>query len=103
MRTIEYMGVEVTYDERCPHNWRWQKAVASQDPARGTRAMERLLCDHDDYYAYRLGGGDLSIEEWDALSDDAQYDLLDTVDAPGQLLGELMGKIMEAEGQDAKN
>jgi len=55
MRTIEYKGVEVTYDERCTKSWKWQKAVASGDPARSIRAIEQLLAGRDEEYAEALG------------------------------------------------
>ena len=51
MRTIEFRGIEVTYDERCTLSWKWQKAVASQDPKRSIGAVEALLCGRDEEYA----------------------------------------------------
>ena len=58
MRTIEFNGIEVTYDERCTKSWKWQKAVASQDPARSIRAVESLLCGRDEEYADMLCGNE---------------------------------------------
>ena len=58
MRTIEFNGIKVTYDERCTLSWKWQKAVASGDPARGTHAIEQLLCGRDEEYADLLCGND---------------------------------------------
>lgn len=58
MRTIEFRGIKVTYDERCTLSWKWQKAVASQDPARSIRAVESLLCGRDEEYADLLCGND---------------------------------------------
>lgn len=104
MRTIEHMGVTVSYNERCLRNWRWQKAIASGDNARGTRAIERLLDGRDDYYAYALSTDDpIGIEEWLALGEDAQDDLLDGVEDPGPAMNALLGAIMEDAGQAAKN
>ncbi len=58
MRTIEFKGVEVTYDERCTLSWKWQKAVASGDQSRGVRAIEQLLCGRDEEYADLLCGNE---------------------------------------------
>lgn len=58
MRTIEFRGIEVTYDERCTLSWKWQKAVASGDQSRAVRAMEKLLCGRDEEYADLLCGND---------------------------------------------
>lgn len=55
MRTIEYRGVEVAYDETRPLSWKWNKALASGDQARGMRAISDLLCGRDDEYADELG------------------------------------------------
>lgn len=104
MAVIEYMGNEVDYNERCLTNWRWQKDVASSDPSRAIRAMERLLRGRDDYYSYVLTSGkDMSFEDWDALDEDAQYDLLDSVEASGDAIGGLIEAIMENASQSAKN
>lgn len=58
MRTIEFRGIKVEYDERCTHSWKWQKAVASGDMARSVSAVERLLCGRDEEYADALCGND---------------------------------------------
>lgn len=58
MRTIEFKGIEVEYDEKCLLSWKWQKAVASGDQSRAVRAMERLLCGRDEEYADLLCGND---------------------------------------------
>lgn len=55
MRTIEYKGITVDYDERCTKSYKWQKAVMSGDTARGIRAIERLLCGRDEEYSELLG------------------------------------------------
>lgn len=104
MRTIEHMGVKVEYNERCVNNWRWQKAVASGDGARGARAIERLLMGRDDYYAYALGTEDpVGVEEWDAMGADAQDELLDEVEDSGTLLRGLLEAVLSDAGQTAKN
>ena len=58
MRTIEFKGIEVTYDERVTHSWKWQKAAVSGDTARVIRAMEQLLCGKDEEYADALCGNE---------------------------------------------
>ena len=58
MRTIEFQGIEIEYDERCTKSWKWQKAVASRDEARAIRAVEQLLCGRDEEYADRLCGNE---------------------------------------------
>lgn len=58
MRTIEFKGIEVEYDEKCLLSWKWQKAVASGDQTRAVRAMEKLLCGRDEEYADALCGND---------------------------------------------
>lgn len=58
MRTIEFKGIEVEYDEKCLLSWKWQKAVASGDQSRAVRAMEKLLCGRDEEYADLLYGND---------------------------------------------
>lgn len=58
MRTIDFRGIKVSYDERCTKSWKWQKAVASKDMARGTRAISQLLCGRDEEYADALCGND---------------------------------------------
>ena len=58
MRTIEFKGIEVEYDEKCLLSWKWQKAVASGDQSRAVRAMEKLLCGRDEEYADALCGND---------------------------------------------
>ena len=58
MRTIEFEGIEVTYDERVTRSWKWQKAVASGDMSRTIGAMERLFCGRDEEYADALCGNE---------------------------------------------
>jgi hypothetical protein len=70
MRTIEFHGIEVTYDERCSKSWKWQKAVASQDPVRSIAAIEKLLCGRDEEYA------DLLCENADPEAPDTAADLM---------------------------
>lgn len=54
MRTIEFKGVKVGYDEKCVKSWKWQKAVASGDQSRAITAIEQLLCGRDEEYAEQL-------------------------------------------------
>lgn len=104
MRTIEHKGIEVTYNELCGYNWRWQKAIVSSDIARSARAIERLLCGHDDYYAYALANEDhVSIAQWDALTDDQKDDLLDGAQDVGEIMNELLTAVMQDMEQLAKN
>lgn len=58
MRTIEFEGIEVTYDERVTRSWKWQKAAASGDTARILHAMEQLFCGRDEEYADALCGNE---------------------------------------------
>ena len=58
MRTIEFKGVTIEYDERVLKSWKWQKAAASGDMARILGAMERLLCGRDEEYADLLCGNE---------------------------------------------
>lgn len=55
MRTIDFRGVKVEYDDSCTKSWKWQKAVASGDMSRTISAIERLLCGRDEEYADALG------------------------------------------------
>ena len=55
MRTIEFKGVKVDYDETCIRSWKWQKAVNSGDPARSVAAIERLFAGKDEDIADALG------------------------------------------------
>lgn len=55
MRTIEFRGVIVEYDEKCIKSWKWQKALASGDEARGVRAIENLFLGKDEEIADALG------------------------------------------------
>lgn len=54
MRTIEFKGIEVEYDETVTKKWSWQKALASNDTAKGLDAIDRLLCGRSDEYAEML-------------------------------------------------
>lgn len=100
MRTIEYNGVKVEYDERCVKSYRWQKAVNSGNPKRSANAMSRLFAGRDEYYAYAIGTENpMGYDEWAALSDD-ELDLLDdNLDA----MGGLLSAVVEDMGQTAKN
>lgn len=75
MREIEFHGITVEYDERCTKSWKWQKAVASGDMARITKAIEQLLCGRDEEYA-------------DLLCDNEDPDAVDT---SADLMQELIG------------
>ena len=69
MRTIEFRGITVEYDEKCIRSWKWNKALACGDDKRGTAAIERLLLGKDEEVA-------------DALGDD--------IDVMGELIGEIV-------------
>lgn len=58
MRTIEFEGIEVTYDDRVTRSWKWQKAAASGDQRRMLAAMEKLFCGRDEEYADALCGNE---------------------------------------------
>lgn len=85
MRTIEFEGVKVEYDERCVLSYKWQKAANSGDTARIMGAVERLLCGRDEEYA-------------DALSKSG-----DDMDDSMELMGKLLGAVIEDMGRTAKN
>ena len=55
MRTIEFHGVTVEYDEKCINSWKWQKALASGNDAKGVAAIERLLLGKDEEVADAVG------------------------------------------------
>lgn len=87
MRSIEFRGITVEYEEKCVLSYKWQKAVNSGDPARASSAIERLLMGRDEEYA-------------DLLCENADPDELDTsMDA----MGELLKAIIEEMGRKAKN
>lgn len=97
MRTIEFNGISVEYDERCPKSYRWQKAVNSGDPARSIGALSRLFLGKDEYYAYLLSADEpITYEEWEKLDDDA-------LDVSMEEMGKLLGAVIEEMGQTAKN
>ena len=77
MRTIEFNGVKVEYNEKLLNSWKWQKKLAGGNPAAGMAAVEELLMGKDDEVA-------------DAVGDDVET------------MGELIAAIMEANGK-AKN
>ena len=56
MRTIEYNGIKVEYDESLVHKWKWQKKLASGNGAAGISAIEELLLGKDEEVADALGG-----------------------------------------------
>ena len=92
MRTIEFNGIEVEYDERCNLSWKWQRAVSSGDGARLARAIDRLLLGKSDEVAMRLSG-----------VEDGGDDDLDVLDDAMQPMVELLGAINEDMGRAAKN
>ena len=77
MRTIEYKGVTVEYDERCVLSYKWQKAMNSNDPHRSVDAISRLFCGKDEDIADALCGND-DHDELDSAMD-AMADLLKAV------------------------
>lgn len=92
MRTIEFNGIEVEYDEKCNLSWKWQRAVSSGDGARLARAIDRLLLGKSDEVAMRLSG-----------VEDGGDDDLDVLDDAMQPMVELLGAINEDMGRAAKN
>lgn len=81
MRTIEFKGIEVEYDERCLKSWGWQKAVMSGDNARIMGAVERLLAGRDEEYAALLSGCDPDDEDAMDEAADVMLELLQAVAA----------------------
>lgn len=97
MRTIEFRGVAVEYDERCIKSYRWQKAMNGGDSEKSTKAISRLFAGKDEFYAYALSADEpMSYEEW--LNDDGDW-LDDSMDA----MGELLATVLDDMGQTAKN
>ena len=87
MRSIEFRGITVEYEEKCLLSYKWQKAANGGDQAKAMRAVEELLMGRDEEYA-------------DALCDNEDHDALDTsMDA----MGELLKAVMEDMGRKAKN
>ena len=87
MRTLEFRGIAVEYDERCTMSYKWQKAVASSDGAKSTRAIERLFMGRDEEYADLLCGNEDP----------------DDIDTAMDAMGELLAAVMEDMGRAAKN
>ena len=97
MRTIEFRGIAVEYDERCPMSYRWQKAVNSGDPERSSKAIERLFAGKDEYISYAIGADEpMSYEDW--LADDGDW-LDESMDA----MTDLLAAVIDDMGQTAKN
>lgn len=98
MRTIEFQGISVEYDERCIKSYRWQKAMNSGDPERSTKAVSRLFAGKDEFYACALSSDEpMSYEDW--LADDEDDWLDESMDA----MGDLLAAVLEDMGQTAKN
>ncbi len=55
MKSIEYQGVTVEYDERCVKSWKWQKKLASGEMSKIMKAVEELLCGKDEEVADAIG------------------------------------------------
>lgn len=55
MRTIEFQGHAIEYDETCIKSWKWQKALASGNDAKGIAAIERLFMGKDEEVADLIG------------------------------------------------
>ena len=87
MRTIEFQGHDIAYDERCMKSYKWQKAMNSGDAERSTRAVERLFCGRDEEYADLLCGN-ADTEDLDSSMD---------------VMGELLAAVIEDMEQTAKN
>lgn len=97
MRSIEFNGITVEYDERCIKSYRWQKAMNSGDSERSTKAVARLFDGKDEYYAYALSADEpLCYEDW--LADDGDW-LDESMDA----MGDLLAAVLDDMGQTAKN
>lgn len=87
MRTIEFQGHEIAYDERCLKSYKWQKAMNSGDPARSTRAVEQLFAGRDEEYADLISGNDNP----------------DDLDTSMDVMADLLAAVLEDMGQLAKN
>lgn len=103
MKTILHKGIEVTYDEHCVNSYRWQKQMNSGNAQRSSRALSRLFCGRDEYYAYAISTKEpMSYEEWAALDDDA-LDLLDSGADTMGVMTDLFAAITKDAEQAAKN
>ena len=78
MKSSDYKGTTVEYDESRLTSWRWQRAVASGDTSRAFEAFDELLGGRSDAVAEELG---------------------DSIDAMQDLILQIMG----AEKANAKN
>lgn len=87
MRTIEFKGHEIAYDERCLKSYKWQKAMNSGDSQRSTKAVAQLFAGRDEEYADLICGNDNP----------------DELDTSMEAMGELLAAVLEDMGQLAKN
>ena len=55
MRTIEFHGIEIEYDDERTGSYIWQKKALSNDMSRAMSAIEDLLAGRDEEYAEQLG------------------------------------------------
>lgn len=92
MRTIEFEGHMIEYDERCIKSYKWQKALNSGDNVRSTWAISRLFFGRDDEYADLLSSNDTS-----------DADDLEELDDSMELMAKLVVAVMEDMGQTGKN
>lgn len=92
MRSIDFEGQTIEYDERCFKSYKWQKALNSGNGVRSEKAVSRLFCGRDGEYANLLSG----IE-----SDDP--DDLEELDDAMDVMPRLLAAIMDDAGQMAKN
>ena len=63
MRTIEFQGHEIAYDERCLKSYKWQKKALSGDSGRALVAIEDLFAGRDEEYAEMLGDDAEAMQE----------------------------------------
>lgn len=55
MKTIEFNGITVEYDETLLHSWKWQKRFAKSEGMAGMLAVEELLLGKDEEVAEAIG------------------------------------------------
>lgn len=59
MATIEFRGVTVEYDDKCPKSYKWQKLINRNDIS----AIEQLFLGHDEEVADMFGDDSDTMQE----------------------------------------
>lgn len=59
MATIDFRGVTVEYDDKCPKSYKWQKLINRNDIS----AIEQLFLGHDEEVADMFGDDSDTMQE----------------------------------------